>query len=77
MAGVIKKKKALFESEPVMPPRPKGLRIREAEGGFTVDDDGSFDSKTKVAKTMAAVIKIVKEHFGSDSEGAEDTDEDD
>lgn len=77
MAGVINKKKALFENEPVMKPRPKTLRIREADGGFTIDDDGAYDSKTKVAKTMAAVVKIVKEHFGADSEGPDDSDEDD
>lgn len=75
MAGVIKKKKALFENEPVMKASAKSISIREADGGFIIDDH-SFNSKTRVAKSLAAVIKAVKETFAGDGEADDDTEED-
>lgn len=77
MAGVIKQKKRLFEKSEVldMPERPKRLTIREAEGGFIVEGN-DYDEKQKVVKTVAALVKCVKEHFGStegkDEENYED-----
>lgn len=72
MAGVIKKKKALFEDSPALPKGPKGLSIREAEGGYIVSLHG--EGNDKVAKTVAAVVKIVKETLADGK--AEDESED-
>lgn len=58
-----------------MPPRPKSLNIREAEGGFILDDH-SYEGKTRVAKSLAAVIKAVKETFGDSADAADDSEED-
>lgn len=69
------KKKKLFRDEPAMPEQPKRATIREAEGGFIVECGEYYGEKQKVAKTLAAAMKLVKEHFGSDK--ADDESEDD
>lgn len=74
MAGVIKKKKSLFEDKPVMEPQAKRMVIREADGGFVIGED--YGDKQKVAKSLAALVKCVKEHFG-DASSKEDEDEGD
>lgn len=76
MAGVIKNKKKLFDEEPAMKPQAKRLYIKEADGGFIVGDEYG-DGKQKVAKTLAALVKCVKEHFGDASSKEDDSTEDD
>ena len=77
MAGVFKAKKKLFEAKETAleaPPRPKRLTIREADGGFIVETD-NYEEKQKVVKTVAALVKCVKEHFGSTASEAESEEE--
>lgn len=59
-----------------MPPMAKELRIKEADGGFIIHDDSDYGAKPKVAKTLAAVIKAVKETFASDDASDTATEED-
>ena len=77
MAGVIKKKRSMFENEASIPKSPKTFTIREADGGFVIDAYPEEQS-TKVAKTLAAALKMAKAHFGEASEsGSEDQNQDD
>lgn len=74
MAGVLKKKKPLFSDEPVMTPRVKSMHIREADGGFIVGSEFGGD-KQRVAKSLAALVKMVKAEFGGSDEGSDEEDE--
>ncbi len=55
-----------------MKPRAKEINIREADGGFIINDFHA--DKPRVAKTLAAVIKALKETFSSSE--ADETSED-
>lgn len=72
MAGVLKSKKPLFKDEPALEPRSRRMTIREAEGGFIIGE--GYDDNQKVCKTLAALVKQVKETFADEED--EDTDED-
>lgn len=59
-----KKKKTLFKDEPVMAKRKKRLTVTEADGGYIVGE--MYDDNQKVCKTLAAVVKALKETFSED-----------